>query len=351
MGVIALTLLLFGIFKFFYRSETVGDGVEKLALAAIIVILVFYPASPIVIFPLYILLSLFSKSEVKIFSASNTKFATVVIGILLGMGVLVADFFGAKAVMAEQTFKKSLDALGKNDAKTTYDLMQKSVRENPKVDRYHASLAQVDMALAQSIANKKDITDSDKNTVTQLIQQAISEGKAAVNLNPQRSGNWEVLAQIYRSVMPFATGADQFAIQSYSQAVALDPTSPNLRIVLGGVYYALGRYDDAIDTFKLAVLTKPDFANAHYNLAVAYKAKKDYDKAITEMNTVLTLVAKDSSDYDLAKKELDDLEKNKSISPDKTADGQDLTTPKTIENSNITPPIPLPQEATPPTTQ
>jgi len=199
------------------------------------------------------------------------------------------------------------------------------------------------MALASGIANKKDLTDADKKTVTQLVQQAINEGKSTVVLNPSRAGNWEILAQIYRSVMPFATGADQFTIQTYTQAVILDPVNPNLRISLGGVYYALGKYDLAIESFKLAVLAKPNLANAHYNLAVAYKAKKDYDNAIIEINNVLGIVAKGSSDYNLAKAELDNLQKNKPAASSDT-----LTAPKPIGTSNIKPPITLPQEATPP---
>ncbi|HEY6001276.1 MAG TPA: translation initiation factor IF-3, partial [Anaeromyxobacter sp.] len=50
-------------------------------------------------------------------------------------------------------------------------------------------------------------------------------------------------------------------------------------------------------TFTLAAAAKPDLANAHYNLAVAYRDKKETDKAITEMNTVLTLVQPNSQDY------------------------------------------------------
>ncbi|QQG41615.1 MAG: tetratricopeptide repeat protein [Candidatus Woesebacteria bacterium] len=348
-GIFALTILFLSIFRFFGRgpvvkntNEMIIDGLEKLSLAAIILTMAFYPASPVAIFPIFILLGVFSNSEDKTFAASNTRFATIVIGIILGTGIFFVDYFGTKALIAESTFKKSLEALGKNDAKSTFDLMQKAVQANPGIDRYHASLAQVDMALAQSIANKKDLTDSDKNTITQLVQQAIIEGKATVALNPERSGNWEILAQIYRSVMPFASGADQFTIQSYSQAVALDPTNPNLRIALGGVYYALGRYDDSIDTFKLAVLAKPDLANAHYNLAITYKAKKNYDSAISEMNLVLSLVAKDSEDYKLAKNELDNLMKDKPATTKTTTSQGQLTTPQSVSPNNIEAPITLP---------
>ena len=78
-------------------------------------------------------------------------------------------------------------------------------------------------------------------------------------------------------------------------------------------------------------------ANAHYNLAVAYREKKDIAKATEEMNKVLSLVGKDSADYETAKKELEKLES--------------LTTPQPVAPSNIKPPINLPEEATPPTSQ
>ncbi|MEK7111887.1 MAG: tetratricopeptide repeat protein, partial [Patescibacteria group bacterium] len=166
--------------------------------------------------------------------------------------------------------------------------------------------------LASSLAQKGEIlTEDDRSTITQHIKQAIREGRATVTLNPGRSGNWEILARIYQAIMPFAQGADNFAIQSFNQSIALDPTNPNLRIALGGVYYALGRYDEAIRVFELAVLSKPDLANAHYNLAVAYREKGEIEKAIEQMKLVLSLVEKDSSDYELAKTELENLEKKR----------------------------------------
>ena len=266
------------------------------------------------------------------------------------IGVVVLAVFGTKAVMAEVTYKESLNALANNDGVNTYKLMTQAVSQNPYVDRYHASLAQVSMAIATSIANQKNLTDTDKSNITQLISQAINEGKAYVSLNPGRSQNWALLAQIYGSIMPFAQGADQFAIQTYTQAIALDPIDPNLRISLGGIYYALGRYNDAIDTYKLAILAKSDLANAHYNLAIAYRDNKDYTDAITEMNTVLTLVDKNSSDYTLAQTTLSDLQKNKPATAAATTGTGSLTTPQT-QVPVIKPPLTLPKEATRPGTE
>jgi len=347
IGVIAFAVLIFVVYKMVSKKF----DVKFLPVIVLLLLFAVLPIAPVVITTLFVLLAAISESENKntnILAESSAKSAVILVCLPIIVGLGLFYFVGTRWVLAEITYTKSLNALSQNDAKSTYGLLVKAINQNTQVDRYHASLAQLDMALAGNLAGKKDITDNDKTTITQLVQQAINEGKATVTLNPGRAGNWEVLGQIYRSVMAFATGADQFAIQTYTQAVALDPTDPNLRISLGGVYYALGQYDNAIDAFKLAVLAKPDLANAHYNLSVAYSAKKDYDNAITEMDTVLTLVPKDSQDYKLAQNALNDLQKQKPATTKTTSGQSQLTAPQGTGTTNIKPPITLPKEATPP---
>ena len=364
LGLAALIILLISVYRLFSQEMragitkvNLGDHFERFSLVLMLILFALLPVSPALLVFLFPILALFSKSETKTLhlnvaasgsgSFVSSRVPSIIVGLPFLAGVIAIIFFGSNVLAAEATFKQSLDALAKNDAQGTFNLMTKAISQNQNVDRYHASLAQVDMAIASSLAGKKDITDTDRTTITQLVQAAISEGKATVTLNPSRSGNWEVLAQIYRSIMPFATGADQFAIQTYTQAVALDPVNPNLRIALGGVYYALGNYDSAIDSFKLAALAKPDLANAHYNLAVAYQTKKDYDNAISEMNNVLSLVTPNSQDYTLAKNTLTDLQKSKASTATSSAN---LNAPQPVGTSNVKPPITLPQEATPPAT-
>lgn len=347
-GLIAFAVLLFSIYKSMLINLKQKEW-EVLSPVFIIVLFAIFPSAPVLVFLLMGLLAVFSKSEEKTVSLSNNRVPSAIIAAPIFIGIIVLTIFGTTAVKAELTYQKSLVALVNNNAMDTYNLMTQAATINPYVDRYHASLAQVDMALATSIANKKDLTDTDRTSITQLISQAINEGKATVTLNPSRSGNWEILAQIYSSIMPFAQGSDQFAIQTYTQAVALDPVNPNLRIALGGIYYALGRYDNAIETFKLAVLTKANFANSHYNLAIAYREKKDYDNAIAEMNTVLTLVTLGTPDYTLAKNTLEALEKSKPAVTASTTGAENLTTPQKQETI-IKPPLELPKEATPPAT-
>ncbi len=373
-GLAAGGILLLTIFKFI-KAE-VGTRTLKasettialICLVGVVLALVLIPASFVILYLFFVIIALNSKSHTVEFNltAAKTqggapaKFPAIITGILIIVGVLFLASRVTPLLAAEATFKNAFDALNKNDGKATYELLQSAIQQNPLVDRYHASYAQINLALARSIigdkqslasdAGKKTLTDDEKNSVSQLIQQAVREGQNTVALNQERSGNWEVLARIYQSIMPMAKDADSFAIQAYNQTIALDPINPNLRIALGGIYYSLSQWDNAIATFSVAIAAKPDLANSHYNLAVAYREKGDIDNAIKEMQAVLQLVPQNSQDYTLAKTELENLQK-KSASAKATAgqrQGESLTAPQASGNPAINPQLTLPRDATPP---
>ena len=335
---------------FFWIVKRLFKGPVKAAEASLLLFLLaalLFPIAAVLLIPVFAIFSLTTKTNKFSFGLTGTateaqsklvtRIPAVVVTLPLVAGILALGFFSYRAFLAEATFKKALDALNKNDAKATYDTLRQAITINPGVDKYRSSYGQVNLAIAGSLAQKQDLTEQDRATITQLIEQAIREAKASVALNPGRAGNWEILARTYQAIMAFATGADAFTIASFNQAVSLDPINPNLRIALGGVYFALGRYDDAIRTFELAAAAKPDLANAHYNWAIALREKGEIKKATDEMNIVLSLVGKDSADYETAKKELEKLES--------------LTPPQPAPEPVIKPPLELPEEASPPASQ
>ena len=370
LGLASLILLIIAIYRK-VQKETVernmvgwGFAADPYILSVIISfsILVFVGTEISIILLFFIFLALSSKvSKITLnFQVQSgngpQKLASILPSSLVALPIIAAVltfcFFATKAVRAEATYKKSLDAISRNDGTAAYNLLSSAILQNPKVDRYRATFSQINFALADTLARKPEgqqLTDEERNTVSQLIQQSISEAKATVALNPSRSGNWSLLASLYRSVMAFAQGADQYAIQSYSQAVALDPIDPDLRLSLGEVYYALGDYEGAIDAFKMAVLTKTDHANAHYNLAIAYREKGEFQKAISEMTTVLALLDPTTQDYQTAKSELEALEAKKPITEETTeATPESLTSPEPSSAPVVEPPIELPSDANPP---
>lgn len=276
---------------------------------------------------------------------------------LTGFGYLLSRSFAA-----EIYFKKALDGMVKNDAKQTYDNMRQAIILNPYIERYHLNFSQLNLLLANNIAAKagepqgKDqkpsqLSEQDRQTISQAIQAAIAESKAAITLNPQKALNWENLAQIYRNIINTAQGADVWTISAYQRAIIADPQNPVYRLNLGGVYYSLGNYDEASKIFEQAVIIKPDWPNAYYNLAWANFQKQKYQEAVSAMENVTRLLdpQKDKVDYDKAKKELEEFKK-KLPQEEKQATSEGKTQPKLTLPSpipSITPQIQLPKEASP----
>lgn len=337
LGMVAFGLLFWQAVKAFQKR---GNLFSLVSLALSFASLFLLPGTTVIVFLFFVLLALNANESERKLNLTLGALPILIAGITL-------SYFIGRAFYGEFQYKSALDALVANDGRTTYETLRSAINTNPYVDRYHASYAQVTIALARGLAQKQELTEDDKNTIAQLIQQAIREAKATAALNQARSANWEILARTYQSIMPFAKGADQFAIQTFTQAVALDPFNPNLRIALGGVYFALGNYDEAIKAFGSAVTVKNDLANAHYNLSAAYREKGEITKAIDEMNIVLGLVEKDSPDFELATTELDALKKRLPSTDEATSN---LTPPLPAEEQVITPPLELPEEANPPAT-
>ncbi len=354
------------------------SGVADLVALTLLAILLFlFPATELLTILLFVVIALNTKthsSTLNLTTQANdtgdsfgqktsSRLPALIIALPIILLSAYAGYRATNILAAEYTFKKSVDALGRNEAQNTYNTMAQAIQRNPYVDRYHTTFSRVNLLLANAIAtsattqnaagdNQPQLNDTQRQNITQLIQQAITEAKAAVSVNPRRAANWENLGAVYQAIIPFAQGADGFAAQTYSQAVALDPYNPSLRISLGSIYYSRGDYDSAVRVLELAVAIKPDLANAHYNLAYAYDGQKQYDKAVQQMTLVLSLIAdKNSNDYQVATKALEDMQAKQKASGATTAtqptDSQNLTAPQTQEPA-IEPPIQLPEDAEPP---
>lgn len=239
---------------------------------------------------------------------------------VLGLAA-VGAFLNYKAYAGEFYMRSALNKAVSNDATSAYNFMVKAIQENPQMESYHNTFAQTNLALANALAGKQNLSDSEKQSVQQLIAQAIRSATVSTErVNPASVGAWEVRGGIYKSIMAIAKDANDFAINSYTQAIRLDGTNPLLRLQLGGVYYANGKYLEAANLFKNSVDLKNDYANGWYNLAQALVQLKDYKNAQVALETVQKLVPADSQDAQKVAQELDDVKAKAAAAPATTAD-------------------------------
>ena len=275
-------------------------------------------------------------------SAGNMAYLALAFPIIM-WGLLF--FFAGKAALADSYFLGSLKASSQNDGIKTYNLQIKAINTNKNLTNYHISYSQTNFALANALAGKESPTDQDRSAITQLVQQAIREAKSAVTLDPRNVNAWENLAGLYRNLINFAEGADQWAISAYEQAITLDPLNPRLRVDLGGLYYSQKNWNQAANLFLQATNLKNDYANAHYNLASVLKETGNFKDSAAEYQVVQTLVEAGSNDYQKVTQELTDVQKMiPTPTPlPKTTKTETLSTPEPPAEG-LNPPLNLPNE-------
>lgn len=228
--------------------------------------------------------------------------AVLVILVLSYNGYLVG-----RAYASEFVFGASMTAAKENRGTDVYNLQSRAINLKPYEVQYRIAYAQTNMALVAALAEQKDAPEEVKNNITELIQQAIREGKVAVQLEPANTYAWQNLASIYQQLIGTVEGADQWAVDAYQQAITFDPSNPQLRLNLGGIFYAAKNYEQATQFFTQAVQLLPNWANAYYNLSMAYKESGKIPESYQAMKATVDLLNKDSEDYKKAKTELETL--------------------------------------------
>jgi tetratricopeptide (TPR) repeat protein/O-antigen ligase len=240
-------------------------------------------------------------------SVIKKEYFRFIMGVPMVLAAIYTSYLGYKNYAGEYYMRLSLNAAAKNDGTTTYNMQRNALTVNPTRDNYHTTYAQTNLAIANSIASNTDITDTDRQTIQNLIAQAIRSVRVATEVvGPLNPSNWEVRAIVYRSLINVAQNASDWAIGSYNSAIQLDPSNPRLRVELGGVYYSLGDYLSAANQFRQATALKQDYANAHFNFASALVQLKDYPNALASLDVTKSLIPEDSPD----RKVVDDLVKS-----------------------------------------
>jgi len=263
-------------------------------------------------------------------SQSNTynHLAAQALGIILLVGFAFGSYGLGRAAAANYTFFKANQAGQRNQIVEMYQLQQRAVSLNPYLATYRRRYALTNLSLATALANKAEPTEEERTNILQLIQQSIREGRAAAQLQPADVRNWQVLAQIYNNLAGVASGADQWAVNSYVQAIQASPTNPDLRIALGSIFYGVGQFDQAEQLFAQAAQLKPDHANAHYNLANALVKQDKLESAVVSYENVLVLIEPDSEDYQVAAQELTVVKEALAARQDAQTDDQTTTETK-----------------------
>ncbi len=361
---------LLGLITFFFLFYSLWLELKKLSAenadkkllyfgsAYVFMVLLIFPPSFISLFLFFFILFWVAseshshhESTKQELNLSNLPPVYLGIGLILIALTVGAGYLLGRSYLAEYYSKKSLDGYAANKVILVYNSQRDALIYNPYIERFHINFAQTNLIIANNIASRgSKLTNQERQTVVQAVQTAINEAKAVVILNPQKASNWEALAAVYRYILNAVKGADSWSVSSLQRAIQLDPANPVYRLSLGGVYYTLKDYTDAVSSFEQAVALKPDWANAHYNLAWSDYQLKNYQKAASEMQNVLKLIDKkqNPNDYLKAQKELEQFKKQiPKETGNQNTQPSNLQLPNTQQQPQISPKLELPKGASP----
>ncbi len=238
----------------------------------------------------------------------HSNFLVYFITGMSALSIAVCTVLLSKFVFAQyQMFQGILGTLH-NNAVQVYTAQQKAVSINPYSATYVRSFTNTNLAIAQAMAQKQDLSEQEKEQVITLIKQAIDQSKNAITIEPENSLNWLANARIYSNLIGGAEGADTMAISGYEQALAFSPNDPITNLELGSLYYRTAKYPLAVQQLEKTVQLKPDWPNAYYNLANAYRQNKQLQQAYDAYQQTLVLLPT-GDDYSKVKIEQDEVQK------------------------------------------
>ena len=239
-------------------------------------------------------------------------------------------FYSWSTYRAEFFYQRAIAASIENKGRDTRDNLVAAVNANPYRDTYHRALLVTDLALARALSQQGKLNQDQQNTLLALIREAIDQGRIITGYEGRGLGsfqikrspgtaslnvaNWESVATVYANIGgQLRQDAAIHAINTYSQAIRLDPTNPRLYEALGNVYMILGDVDNAIRNYELSVSSKFDYASGHYSLAQAVRQKGDNPaRVVNELQATLQLLEdtkQNKADRQRVQKELKTAEK------------------------------------------
>ena len=87
------------------------------------------------------------------------------------------------------------------------------------------------------------------------------------------------------------------ALRDMSQAIELDPSSADYRVIRGNFYVSWNQYADAIADFTVALEMRPDDPDILARRSYAYYESKDLDRAIADDTRVIALQPRNAAAF------------------------------------------------------
>jgi tetratricopeptide (TPR) repeat protein len=224
------------------------------------------------------------------------SFVSVLLLVLAFIGSASFGYFVTVKLLASVYYQKAVVALNTTG---NLDVGEKAITSSIQLapsDVYYQSMTELYLARLNNLFADQKISQTDAQAKFQsLLATAIQSAQAAVAQDSTNYQNYLTLGRVFEAVVPLnIQGAYDNAKKAYQQALALNPESPEVYLVLGRLEVAHKDNTAAKDYIAKALQKKGDYADAIYLLSQIYIAENDVQNAIKSVSAVATLSPSDS---------------------------------------------------------
>jgi len=193
------------------------------------------------------------------------------------------------------------------DVDLAIEFFKRATKLNPQADIYWRDLSQTLLVKATQVSQNQNLSENEKrNLINQTVSDGISAINQAITVSPQNVANWNVKGFFFRNLIG-VEGAGEIAVQSYQNAISLEPSSPysltemaRVNILMAQDFARKGMEDSKISSLSLAKMNleraielKSDYAPAHYLMAVVLSQEGQEKEAISKLEETIKIAPND----------------------------------------------------------
>ncbi len=198
-------------------------------------------------------------------------------------------YLEATRYAAEIKYNSALDP--QNNLEEMEEKLGRAISLNPQQEIFWQDTARLYLLKIDLELNSREEQETIRQNINRYTAGALASAERSTEINPNNVANWETKAHVYQQLIGLSQEAFDLSINSYNEALSLEPHSPYLLTELGKSYIIQaelleeqeeesGYLDEAEQYMKRALDLKPDYAPAAYQTAIIYDLRGQTLEAI-----------------------------------------------------------------------